>query len=46
VPESETAEHAAVLIRQGCLAEGLREAGLVLPSDNGAPMKGVTLLAT
>jgi transposase InsO family protein len=46
VHESETAEHAAVLIRKACLAEGILEAGLVLHSDNGAPMKGATLLAT
>jgi transposase InsO family protein len=46
VHESETAEHAAVLIRKACLAEGIREAGLVLHSDNGAPMKGATRLAT
>jgi putative transposase len=46
VHESETAEHAAVLIRKAGLAEGVHQAGLVLHSDNGAPMKGATLLAT
>lgn len=46
VHESETAAHAAVLIRRACLAEGVSEKGLVLHADNGSPMKGATLLAT
>jgi len=46
VHEQESAEHAAVLIRKACLAEGIHEQGLVLHSDNGAPMKGATMLAT
>lgn len=46
VHEDEKAEHASVLIRKICLAEGIREAGLVLHSDNGGPMKGATRLAT
>lgn len=46
VHESETADHASVLIRKACLAEGINEKGLVLHSDNGSPMKGATMLAT
>ena len=46
VHEEESAEHAGVLIRKACLAEGIHEAGLVLHSDNGGPMKGATMLAT
>jgi transposase InsO family protein len=46
VHENETADQAALLIRKACLAEGVHEAGLVLHSDNGSPMKGVTMLAT
>lgn len=46
VHENETADHAAVLIRKACLAEGVSERGLVLHSDNGSPMKGATMLAT
>lgn len=46
VHESELAEHASVLIRKACLAEGIHEGGLVLHSDNGSPMKGATMLAT
>jgi putative transposase len=46
VHEEEKAEHASVLIRKTCLAEGITEAGLVLHADNGGPMKGATMLAT
>ena len=42
---SEDSEHAAALIRQACLDEGVEPEQLVLHSDNGAPMKGITLLA-
>jgi len=46
IHENETAEHASLLIRKACLAEGITEKGLVLHSDNGSPMKGATMLAT
>lgn len=46
VHESELAEHASVLIRKACLAEGIAGKELVLHSDNGSPMKGATMLAT
>lgn len=46
VHESESADHASVLIRKACLAEGIHRSGLVLHADNGGPMKGATMLAT
>jgi putative transposase len=46
VHEEETSAYASLLIRRTCLAEGIREDGLVLHSDNGGPMKGATMLAT
>jgi len=46
VHENESAEHASLLIRKVCLAEGIHWAGLVLHADNGGPMKGATMLAT
>ncbi|MCU7895386.1 MAG: IS3 family transposase, partial [Candidatus Thiodiazotropha sp. (ex Lucinoma aequizonata)] len=46
IHENETADHASLLIRKACLAEGISEQGLVLHSDNGSPMKGATMLAT
>jgi putative transposase len=46
VHENESADHASVLIRKACLAEGVHQAGLVLHADNGGPMKGATMLAT
>jgi putative transposase len=46
VHESESAEHASLMIRKACLAEGIHQAGLVLHADNGGPMKGATMLAT
>ena len=32
--------------RKACLAEGIRQDGLVLLADNGGPRKGATMLAT
>ncbi len=46
IHESERADHASELVRKTCLAEGIHQAGLVLHSDNGSPMKGATMLAT
>ena len=46
VRETEAAEQATTAIRKACLAEGVRRDQLVLHSDNGAPMKGATMLAT
>jgi transposase InsO family protein len=46
--EAETAELAARLLNKGCLREnitGVSRKPLVLHSDNGAAMKGVTMLA-
>jgi transposase InsO family protein len=41
----ECAEHAAQLLRRGCLREQTAGRPLVLHSDNGAAMKGMTLKA-
>jgi hypothetical protein len=46
VHEQELSEHAANLIQQSCLDEKIEHSTLVLHSDNGAPMKGATMLAT
>lgn len=42
IHESESSTHAA----QACFAEGITQEGLVLHSDNGSPMKGVTINRT
>jgi transposase InsO family protein len=42
----ESSEHAANLITQACLDEGVLQEQLVLHSDNGSPMRGATMLAT
>ena len=46
VHERESAELAAVLIRQAVLAEGCIARPLVLHADNGSPMKGATMKVT
>jgi transposase InsO family protein len=46
VHDDESAEHASLLIRKACTDEGIDGSGPVLHSDNGAPMKGSTMLAT
>jgi putative transposase len=46
VHENESADHASLMIRKACLAEGICQEGLVLHADNGGPMKGATMLAT
>lgn len=43
---AESSEHAAQLMREACLREGIELNQLVLHSDNGSPMKGATMLAT
>ena len=44
--ERECAEHAATVFHKAHLREGVRAKDLVLHADNGAPMKGATMLAT
>jgi transposase InsO family protein len=44
IHEKESSEHAAALMKQACLDEKVSPHQLVLHSDNGAPMKGVTML--
>jgi transposase InsO family protein len=46
VYSEESAAHAASLFAKAHLREGVRANALVLHSDNGAPMKGATMLAT
>ncbi len=46
IHETESADHASLLVRKACLAESIHEDGLVLHADNGGPMKGATMLAT
>jgi putative transposase len=43
---AESAEHATTVVGRAYLREGIAGQPLVLHSDNGAPMKGATLLAT
>ena len=44
--DTESANHAALLIRKTYLREGIAGEPLVLHSDNGSPMKGATMLVT
>lgn len=44
IHESEDSEHASMLIKQACLDETVERDQLILHSDNGSPMKGVTML--
>ncbi|MGH7852064.1 MAG: IS3 family transposase [Candidatus Binatia bacterium] len=46
IEEVESAEHAGRLIERISQEQGIAKGQLTLHSDNGAPMKGVTLLAT
>jgi putative transposase len=44
VHDAESSDYAAELIKQSCLDEHVIEAQLVLHSDNGSPMKGITMI--
>lgn len=44
VYETESAEHAAQVVRKAYLREGVKPDDLVLHSDNGSPMKAATML--
>jgi putative transposase len=46
VHEDELAERAATRIHRICTESGIDPNGLVLPSDNGKPMRGNTMIAT
>jgi len=46
VEEVESAEHSARLIDWACREHGIARGQLTLHADNGAPVKGATLLAT
>jgi putative transposase len=45
VHEKELSDYGAKLIEQACHDEGIEHHQIVLHSDNGAPMKGITMLA-
>jgi len=40
----QSSDHAADLIQQTCIDEGIKQDQIVLHSDNGSPMKGATML--
>ena len=44
--DTESADHAAALIRKAYLRQGVCGKPLVLHADNGSPMKGATMLST
>lgn len=46
VHEAESAVYASRLITEACFNEKIKQQQLVLHSDNGAPMKGLTMRAT
>jgi putative transposase len=46
IHEREDSEYASMLMKQSCLDEKVATNQLVLHSDNGAPMKGATMLGT
>lgn len=45
VHDRESAELGADLVTEACFREGIKRGQIVLHSDNGAPMKGATMLA-
>lgn len=45
IHETESSDFAAKLIKQACIDENIKEEQLTLHSDNGSPMKGITMLA-
>jgi len=45
VHDRESAEYASELVAEACFVEKVKQNQVVLHSDNGAPMKGATLLA-
>lgn len=44
--ESESMENASLVLKKACMSENVQKSQLTLHSDNGAPMKGATMLAT
>jgi len=43
--DMQTADYGASLVKQTCLDEGVKQDQVTLHSDNGKPMKGMTMLA-
>ena len=46
IHENESSEYASFLVKDICMNEDINKDQVTLHSDNGAPMKGATLLAT
>jgi transposase InsO family protein len=46
IHEEQSADYASKLIKQACIDENINRNQIILHSDNGAPMKGSTMLAT
>ncbi len=44
IHDAELSEHASALMKQACLDEKVSQDQLVLHSDNGSPMKGLSML--
>ena len=45
IQDNQSADHAADLIEQACIDEGIERHQITLHSDNGSPMKSSTMLA-
>ena len=45
IHHEQSADHAADLIKQSCIDEGIERNQVTLHADNGSPMKGSTMLA-
>lgn len=45
IHDAESSTHASCLIQQCCLDEDVKQEQLILHSDNGAPMKGLSMIA-
>ena len=44
--ESESMENSSLVLKRACISENVQKSQLTLHSDNGAPMKGATMLST
>ena len=45
IHSTQSSDYAAALIKQACIDENINHDKLILHSDNGSPMKGMTMLA-
>jgi len=46
VYDKESSEYASDVVQHACNREGIKPGEVILHSDNGAPMKGATMLVT